>query len=210
MPKKNEKGNKARSRKLENEKLKREMKTLKEEDKVTKMKAQKLESDLKFLETELKNSRGLNIKFFDKHKALSILISNFYQRHCLENSRNSQTQDKLDFEDMFKKLELIFEEFKLQRFRLSRTSENPNMIETSNSYTIKSQNKSKSDQNPKPSRTTTSPEMKRCPHRTRIRIWGSQRRHTRSLPGRRSSRRTRLRIICRRITRNRTRIMERI
>ena len=142
LPKKNEKGGKNRSRKLENEKLKREIKSLKEENNLAKLKTQKIESDLKILENELKNSRSLNIKFFDKHKSLSILISNFYQRHCLENSQNSKTQDKLDFEDMFKKLELIFEEFKVNKFRLSRNSENPsNMIETSNAYSIQSKRK---------------------------------------------------------------------
>ena len=157
LPKKVEKGGKGRSKKLENEKLKREVKGLRDEQKLARLKVQKMESDLKILENELKNSRSLNIKFFDKHKALSILISNFYQRHCLENSRGAPTQDKLDFEEMFKKLEFVFEEFKLMRFRMTRASENySNVIDTSNAYSVSSQNKSESDQSRRRSGTRTS------------------------------------------------------
>lgn len=181
LPKKVEKGGKSRSKKLENEKLKRELKGLRDEHKLVRIKAQKMESDLKILENELKNSRSLNIKFFDKHKALSILISNFYQRHCLENSRGGQTQDKLDFEDMFKKLEHVFEEFKLMRFRMTRASENyNNMIETSNAYSVSSQNKSNSNQSlrrlgTRTSRRGTTRRLRRVIQTT---IWGVRGRNT--------------------------------
>ena len=144
LPKKNEKNGKGRNKKIEIDKLKREIKTLKEQDNLNGMKMKKLGTDLKFMETELKNSRALNIKFFDKHKALSTLISNFYLRQCMENNKGGKIQEKLDFEDMFKKLERIFDEFKNIKFRLSRTSENRgNFIETSNAYSNTSQNKSK-------------------------------------------------------------------
>jgi serine/threonine protein kinase len=137
LPKTKDKSGKNRSKKLEIEKLKREIKSLKDEDKIQKMKYDKMASDLKFLESELKGSRALNVKFFDKHKGLSFLISSFYQRHCLENSRNSGVQEKLDFDDMFKKLELIFEEFKMIKFKLTRSSENRSHVnESTGSYSI--------------------------------------------------------------------------
>jgi len=142
LPKKTEKSGKNRSKKLEIEKQKREIKALKEENKMTKLKAQKLESDIKILENELKGCRSLNIKFFDKHKGLSVLISDFYERFLLENPNNNKTQDKLDFDDMFKKLETIFEQFKLNKNRIARNSENPsNMIQSSNTYSTNSQSK---------------------------------------------------------------------
>jgi len=133
LPKKNEKNGKGRSKKLEIERLKREVKSLKEEDRLSRVKSEKLSGDLKFIETELKNSRTLNVKFFNKHKTLSVLISNFYQRECLEDNRDNRPKENLDFDDMFKKIELIFEEFKRIRFRLSRTSETPT-IKASGTY----------------------------------------------------------------------------
>lgn len=145
LPKTKEKSSKVRSKKLEIERLKREIKSMKNEEKIQKMKYDKMASDLKFLEGELKGSRALNVKFFDKHKGLSFLISNFYQRHCLENSRNSGVQEKLDFDDMFKKLELIFEEFKMIKFKLTRTSENRSRVtESSGTYSINTVQTSKS------------------------------------------------------------------
>ena len=173
LPKKGEKNGKSRSKKLENEKLKRENKTLKEQNVLNEMKLKKLGTDLKFMETELKNSRALNIKFFDKHKNLSTSISNFYLRHYMENSGGGKIQEKLDFDDMFKKLEKIFEEFKNLKFRLSRPSENRgNYIETSNAYSISSQNKGRLNKPQKQFRIITDQKEKtKYQHHTPIQIW---------------------------------------
>ena len=123
LPKKGDKAIvKSRGKKLELETLKRELKDLRDSSLKTDDRVQGLEKKSKRLEGDLKNSRSLNIKFFDKHKSLSTRISNFYLNHYREELKGTE-RGQLDFEDMFKKLEEIFNEFKFLKSK-SRISEN--------------------------------------------------------------------------------------
>ena len=109
---------KGRGKKLEIERLKRENKDLREKLDKEDLIKKETENSLKNIQKDLKNSRELNIKFFDKHKFFSTLISEFYEIHYKENNTDSKSRDQLDFDDMNKKLQLILEKFKIMKSKL--------------------------------------------------------------------------------------------
>ena len=138
LPKKSPERNgfgKNRGKKLELERLKRELKTVKETVTLRDSKISLLEQTLEKIEVDLKTSRSLNIKFFDKHKAISTSIKNFFHAELRPND-DSKAKEQLDFEEMFKILNQIFDEFKIMKFRISKTSESrSNLLDAPSTYT---------------------------------------------------------------------------
>ena len=129
-----DKGPRSRSRKLESEKFRKEVKDLKaallNERKMTKS----LNEEVKVKKKELKESGSLNVRFFDKHKLMSNKIRSFYNTFCVPTNKEKLVNEQLDFDDMFKKLERVFDDFKLYRLKARNKQSRSNLHEGMTSY----------------------------------------------------------------------------
>lgn len=130
LPKKSpEKSSRVRSRKLETEKLKKEIKILQSNLESEKKMVKSLNAELKMKKKEVKESGSLNVRFFDKHKSMSNKIKSFYNSFCEPNKKEKLNNEQLDFDDMFKKLERIFDDFKLYRLQAKSKQSRSNLHE---------------------------------------------------------------------------------
>lgn len=125
---------KNRGKKLEIEKLKNELKDIKESTALKDKNYASKDVEIKKMDNDLKKSRNLNINFFEKHKSLSTLITNFYKANYKSTKNNSE--DQLDFEEMFQKLEQIFEDYKSMKSRGSKSQgSRSNLHDNQSTYT---------------------------------------------------------------------------